>query len=319
MTYGPDRPVAWPGTLVVMPVVELSGLSKRYGTHPALVDVDLTIERGEVFGYLGPNGAGKTTTIRILLGLLRATSGTAQVFGFDVWADPVAVHRRTGYVPGEPGLWERLTGEATLHYLAELRGDLDQMRRACEIAERLGLDLGRRVSELSKGNKQKLVIAQAFMGDPELVVLDEPTTGLDPLVQQEFHTMIHETTARGGTVLLSSHLLDDVQRTADRVGVIRAGRLVAVERLEHLRAKAVHHVVVRFESPFDPGSIAAIPGVRDVKAHDGGVRFTTAAGSLDAVVKALARHRILDVEITEADLEEMFLAYYADETSTDAA
>ena len=300
-------------------VVELSKLSKTYGDHRALVDVDLEIHQGEVFGYLGPNGAGKTTTIRVLLGLLRATSGRAAVFGLDTWTDAVAVHARTGYVPGEPGLWERLTGEETVTYLANVRSDVGQVARAREIAERLQLDLTRRVSELSKGNKQKLVITQAFMGDPDLVVLDEPTTGLDPLMQQEFHAMVHETTARGGTVLLSSHLLADVQRTADRIGIIRAGRLVAVERLEDLRAKAVHHVTARFDGPFDHAALTAIPGVRDVQLHDGGVQLRTAAGSLDAVVKALARYRIVDIEITEADLEEMVLAYYAGEEAPDAA
>jgi len=300
-----------------MSVVRLSQLSKRYGSHPALVDVDLEIDEGEVFGYLGPNGAGKTTTIRILLGLLRATSGRAEVFGLDAWADAVTVHARTGYVPGEPGLWERMTGEATITYLARLRGDLAQRERARRLAERLDLDLGRRVGALSKGNKQKLVIVQAFMSEPDLVVLDEPTTGLDPLMQQEFHAIVRETTARGGTVLLSSHLLDDVQRTADRIGIIRDGRLVAVERLEDLRAKAVHRVEARIDGPFDPAAFAAIPGVRDVTVRHGSVELRVPEGSLDAAVKTLARSRIIDVEISEADLEEMFLAYYG--ASSDAA
>jgi len=232
------------------------------------------------------------------------------VFGLDSWSDAVEVHARTGYVPGEPGLWERLSGAATIRYLARLRDDLAQIARAGVLAERLDLDLERRVGELSKGNKQKLVIVQAFMGDPELVVLDEPTTGLDPLMQQEFHAIVRETTARGGTVLLSSHLLDDVQRTADRVGIIRDGHLVAVERLEELRAKAVHRVRARFDGPYDPATFAAIPGVRDVAVRQGSVELRVPEGSLDAAVKALARHRIVDVEITEADLEEMFLAYY---------
>jgi len=302
-----------------MPVVRLSKLSKRYGPHPALVDIDLEIEPGEVFGYLGPNGAGKTTTIRILLGLLRPTAGRAEVFGLDTWTDAVAVHARTGYVPGDPGLWERLTGEATVVYLAQLRRDLPQIERAHDLADRLELDLSRRISELSKGNKQKLVITQAFMGEPDLVVLDEPTTGLDPLMQQEFHAIVHDTTGRGGTVFLSSHLLDDVQRTADRVGVIREGRLVAVERLQDLRAKAVHHVIASFDGPFDHAAFAAIAGVRDVTITGDGIELRTAAGSLDDVVKMLARQRVVDVEITEADLEEMFLAFYAGEEATDAA
>lgn len=301
-----------------MPVVQLTKLSKQYGSQRALIDVDLEINAGEVFGYLGPNGAGKTTTIRILLGLLRPTGGRATVFGLDSWRDAVAVHARTGYVPGEPGLWERSTGIETITYLAHLRDDLGQVERARVLAERLDLDLARRVGALSKGNKQKLVIVQAFMGEPDLVVLDEPSTGLDPIMQQEFHAIVHETTARGGTVLLSSHLLDDVQRTADRVGIIREGRLVTVERLDELRAKAVHHVTVRLDGPFSPGTFAAVPGVRDLDVHDAVVEFRVPQSSLDAAVKVIARHRLADVEITEADLEEMFLAYYG-RGSADAA
>jgi ABC-2 type transport system ATP-binding protein len=293
-----------------MPVIRLSRLSKSYGSHRALVAIDLDIGAGEVFGYLGPNGAGKTTTIRILLGLLRPTSGSAEVFGHDAWRDAAAVHARTGYVPGEPGLWDRMTGEATIGYLARLRDDLDQVARAHTIAERFELDLSRRVGALSKGNKQKLVLVQAFMGDPDLLVLDEPTTGLDPLMQQEFHAMVRETTARGGTVLLSSHLLDDVQRTANRVGIIREGRLITVERLEDLRAKAVHHVRAKLRGPLDAAGFAGIPGARDVSVANGAVELRAPEGSLDAVVKVLARHRVLDVEITETDLEEMFLSYY---------
>jgi beta-exotoxin I transport system ATP-binding protein len=302
----------------VVAVVRLSKLSKRYGSHRALTDIDVEIEQGEVFGYLGPNGAGKTTTIRILLGLLRPSSGCAEVLGMDAWRDSAAVHARTGYVPGEPGLWDRLTAVETLTYLARLRNDVGQVARGREIATRLDLDLERPVRTLSRGNKQKLVVVQAFMGNPELVVLDEPTSGLDPLVQHEFHAMVRETTQRGGTVLLSSHLLDDVQRTADRVGVIRAGRLVAVERLEELRAKTVHHVTARFQGPFDVRALGDIPGVRDLSVAGSGVDCRVPEASLDAIVKALARFAVEDVSITEADLEEMFLAYYT-EPQADAA
>ena len=296
-----------------MPVVRLSRLSKSYGTQQALIDIGLDIEAGEVFGYLGPNGAGKTTTIRILLGLLRPTSGSAEVFGHDAWTDSIVVHARTGYVPGDPGLWERMTGEATVRYLASLRNDSAQIARAHDVADRLRLDLTRRVGALSKGNKQKVVLVQAFMGEPDLVVLDEPTTGLDPLVQQEFHAMVRETTDRGGTVLLSSHLLDDVQRTADRVGIIRDGRLVTVERLEELRGKAVHHVTARLDGPLDRSMFAAVRDIRELTIDRGRIDCRVPASALDATVKVLARHRILDIEITEADLEEMFLAYYGEE------
>jgi ABC-2 type transport system ATP-binding protein len=299
-------------------VIRLSKLSKSYGSHRALTEIDFEIEQGEVFGYLGPNGAGKTTTIRIVLGLLRPSSGCAEVFGMDAWRDSVQIHAQTGYVPGEPGFWGRLTGVETLTYLARLRDDLKEVARGHEIATRLDLDLGRPVQALSRGNKQKLAVVQAFMGDPELLVLDEPTSGLDPLVQHEFHTMVREVTQRGGTVLLSSHLLDDVQRTADRVGIIRGGRVAAVERLEELRAKAVHHVTARFSGPFDVRALGDIPGIRDLSVDAGGVDCRVPQASLDAIVKTLARFGVEDVSITEADLEEMFLAYYS-ERQADAA
>ena len=301
-----------------MSVIRLSNVSKSYRSHPALTDVAFEIEQGEVFGYLGPNGAGKTTTIRILLGLLRPSSGSATVFGMDSWRDRVRIHARTGYVPGEPGLWDRLTGVETLTYLARLRDDLVQVERSRDIARRLDLDLERPVRALSRGNKQKLALVQALMGDPELLILDEPTSGLDPLVQHEFHSMVLEMTRRGGTVLLSSHVLDDVQRIADRVGIIRGGRVVAVERLEELRAKAVHHVTARFSGPFDVQALATIPAIRDLRVDGAAMDCRVPETSLDAVVKVLARFPVGDVSITEADLEEMFLAYYT-EPDSDAA
>ncbi len=301
-----------------MAVVSLRNLSKSYGSHHALVDVDLEIGHGEVFGYLGPNGAGKTTTIRLLLGLLRPTAGEATVLGLDAWRDSVQIQSRTGYVAGDPGLWAKLTGAETIAYLTELRGVPAHAERAHGLAERLGLDLHRPVRALSRGNRQKLVIVQAFMGDPELLVLDEPASGLDPLVQRELHAMIHETTDRGGTVILSSHVLDDVQRVADRVGIIRAGRLVAVERLEELRSRAVHHVSARFPRPVTPDPFARIPGVTGLDFTDHAMSCRVPERSLDAIVKALAAFEVTDVSITEADLEEMFLSYYG-EAENDAA
>ena len=302
-----------------MAAIRLRSLHKSYGQRPALTDIDLDIERGEVFGYLGPNGAGKTTTIRILLGLLRPSAGSAEVVGLDSWRDAIGVHARTGYVAGEPGFWERLTGFETVTYLARLRDAPAQVAAARDLAERLGLDLDRQVRTLSKGNRQKLAIIQAFMGSPDVLVLDEPTTGLDPLVQQEFHHLVRESTARGATVLLSSHLLDDVQRTADRVGIIRDGRLVTVERLDDLRAKAIHHLTARLDGPFDRSAFAAVPGIRELHFERGSIDCRVPAASLDQIIKLLARSHVNDVSITEADLEEMFLSYYAAEGSVDAA
>jgi ABC-2 type transport system ATP-binding protein len=298
--------------------VRLVGLTKDYGRHRALDGVDLTIGAGEVFGYLGPNGAGKTTTIRLLMGLLRPTKGRAEVFGLDAWGDSVRVHARTGYLPGEPGLYDRLTGREVVEYFAGLRRDRADLHHAITLAERFDLDLDRRVHDLSKGNRQKLAIVQAFMSEPDLLVLDEPTSGLDPLVQQEFHELVGEVTGRGATVLLSSHMLSEVQHMADRVGIIREGRLVAVERLEDLRAKSLHRVEAHLRGPVTVDAFAALDGVRQLTLSNGVLRCGIPQRSLDALVKTLGRFQVLDMTVTEDDLEEMFLTYYA-EGSPDAA
>ena len=291
----------------------LEGLTKDYHGRRALDGVTLAVQRGEVFGYLGPNGAGKTTTIRLVLGLLRPTAGHAEVFGMDTWRYPVAVHARTGYLPGEATFPDHLTGLEVIRYFARLRqrpGDVDS---AGKLARRFDLDLAKRIHSLSRGNRQKLAIVQAFMSEPELAILDEPTSGLDPIAQQEFHQLLRETTAAGGTVLLSSHVLAEVQRIADRVGVIRAGRLVAVERLETLRSKALHRVVARVA---DGGAAAErlgrIDGMRELSIGDGFIRCRVPETSLDALVKTLAGLKVLDLSVTETDLEEMFLSFYGD-------
>jgi len=209
-------------------VIRAAGLGKSFGATVALRDVDLIIGGGEVFGYLGPNGAGKTTTLRLLMGMLRPTAGRATVLGLDAWRDAVEVHHRVGYLPGEPALYGRLTGRQHVSYFGHLRRDADG-KRAVLLADRLDLDLDRPARELSKGNRQKLAVVLAMMSGPELLVLGEPTSGLDPIVQQEFYALLREQTAAGGCVFLSSHVLGEVQRVADRIGVVRAGRLIAVE------------------------------------------------------------------------------------------
>ena len=296
-------------------VIRTRGLSKRFGHGAAcvdaLVEVDLDVLRGEVFGYLGPNGAGKTTTIRILLGLLRPTSGTATVFGFDSWQAGTGIHRRVGYVPGEPTFYDRMTGMDHVRYYARLRGGVD-LAYVASLADRMGLDLHRPARALSKGNRQKLALLQALMGRPELLVLDEPTSGLDPLVKEEVQKLLREHAGRGGTVLLSSHALDEVQRTADRIAIIRAGRLVAVERLDELRAQSLHHVTVRFAGPVDLSRLAAVPGLRDVAADGTTLRCSAPEGALDVLVKEIARYRVVDLTCVEADLEESFLAFYGE-------
>ncbi|MBI3688653.1 MAG: ABC transporter ATP-binding protein [Actinobacteria bacterium] len=290
-------------------VVRTEGLTKAYGRTVALRDVDLTIERGEVFGYLGPNGAGKTTTLRLLMGFLRPTAGRAEVLGLDAWRDSVAVHRRVGYLSGEPALYDRMTGYQHATYIGYLCGtpDRDRIRT---LADRLDLELDRPVRALSKGNRQKLAVVLALMAGPELLILDEPTSGLDPLVQQEYNAVLREHTAAGGTVLLSSHLLAEVQRTADRIGILRAGRLIAVERLDELRGKSLHHVTARFENEVTAADFAAVPGVRDVVVTDHALTCSAPQLALDTLLKQVSQHRVVDFECAEAELEETFMAFY---------
>lgn len=289
--------------------VQLTGLGKRFGKNVALDGVSLTIEPGEVFGYLGPNGAGKTTTIRLLMGMLRPTFGQAQVFGLDSWRDPVEVHRLVGYVPGEPALYDKLTGRQHITYFASLR-HRDDSRRAAELADRLDLDLTRPARVLSRGNRQKLTVVLAVMSAPRLLVLDEPSSGLDPLVQQVFHAMLREHTAQGGTVLLSSHVLAEVQRVADRIGVVRHGKLIAVERLQDLAAKSLHRVRASFTEDVSAVDFSGIPGVRDLMVGDRTMTCSAPQPALDALLKKVSRWAVDDFDCAEAELEETFLAYY---------
>ena len=290
-------------------VVRTLGLTKAYHRTVALRDLDLSLVAGEVFGYLGPNGAGKTTTLRLLMGMLRPSAGRAEVLGLDAWSDAVAVHRRVGYLPGEPALYDRMTGRQHVTYFAHLRRQPDT-RRAAALAERLGLALDVPARALSKGNRQKLALLLAMMSGPALLILDEPTSGLDPLVQQEFHTLLREHTATGGTVLLSSHALGEVQRVADRIGVLRAGRLITVERLDDLRGKSLHHVSARFADVVTAADFAGLPEVRDLSVYDHSMTCSAPQAALDALLKRLGRHTVVDFECTEAELEETFMTYY---------
>jgi ABC-2 type transport system ATP-binding protein len=296
--------------MVEAPAIETFGLSKTYErTVRALVDLDLRVERGEVFGYLGPNGAGKSTTIRLLLDLIHPTAGRASLFGLDTRAAGVASRRNVGYLPGDLRLADRLTGREQLASLARLRGSVDASLRD-ELCERLDVDLDRPIRQLSKGNRQKLGLVQAFMHRPDLVVLDEPTAGLDPLLQGEVRSLLRETAEEGRTVFLSSHSLDEVQHVADRVGVIRAGRLVDVDEVETLRERSLRHVTVTFAEPVDPSLLSSIDGVRVTGAEGPLVRLSAPETAMDALVKALARHPIVDVVSQPADLEEIFLELY---------
>lgn len=290
-------------------LVRLVGLSKSFGSAVALRDVNLTIGRGEVFGYLGPNGAGKTTTLRLLMGMLRPTAGRATVVGLDAWRDAVAVHRRVGYLPGEPALYDRLTGRQHVSYFGHLRRDPDG-KQALLLADRLDLDLDRPARELSKGNRQKLALVLAMMSGPELLVLDEPSSGLDPIVQHEFHELLRERTGAGASVLLSSHVLGEVQRVADRIGVVRAGRLIAVERMTDLRTKSLHHVGARFGEDVDAAEFTVVPGIRDLQVTPRAMSCSAPQSALDGLLRQITRHPVVDLDCAEAELEETFLAYY---------
>ena len=299
------------------PAVETRGLSKTYqGKTRALVGLDLRVERGEVFGYLGPNGAGKSTTIRLLLDLIHATEGSASVLGLDSRRQGVEARRRIGYLPGDLRLNDRMTAGEQLDSLARLRGGADDRLRA-ELCERFGLELDRPIRHLSKGNRQKVGLVQAFMHRPELVVLDEPSSGLDPLLQAEVRGLLRETAADGRTVFLSSHSLDEVQHTADRVAIIRSGRLVDVDAVEHLRERALRHVTIVFGEPVEAARFEGLDGVRVDSVEDSVVRLSAPEPAMDAIVKEAAAHRIVDLVSQPADLEEIFLELYEEPPNAD--
>jgi ABC-2 type transport system ATP-binding protein len=289
-------------------IIETEQLTKWYGPHRGVEGVDLVIETGEVFGFLGPNGAGKTTTIRLLLDLIRPTSGRAMVFGLETSADPVAIHRRIGYVPGEFTLYDRLTGDQTLEYFGNLRGGVDKAYRT-RLVERFDLDPSRRFKEYSKGNKQKVGLVIALQHRPELLILDEPTSGLDPLVQQTFFETMRDVIGEGGTVFLSSHILSEVEKSCDRVAIIREGRIVKVDRVDALRDLAHHQVELRFAGPVPLAEFERLPGVSDVKADDHVLRMRV-SGAITPVVRAAAQHELLDFVSHEPSLEDTFLAQY---------
>jgi ABC-2 type transport system ATP-binding protein len=248
----------------VADVIVVEGLTKSYGKQRGVIDLEFAVSPGEVFGYLGPNGAGKTTTIRTLLDFIRPTSGGATIIGLDSRAGSVEIHRRTGYLPGELALYEKLTGAEYLAHFASLRGGVDS-GFVGELAERLDVHLGSRIRSLSHGNRQKVGLIQAFMDRPELLVLDEPSSGLDPLVQREFHRLVAEVRGEGRTVFLSSHVMSEVERLCDRVGIIREGRLVTVEDVGDLKARAVRTLDIHFARPVPAEVFSGLPGVQDVE------------------------------------------------------
>lgn len=298
----------------VQSVIRTEDLTKNYGKSRGIEGVDLMVGEGEVFGFLGPNGAGKTTMIRTLLGFLRPTSGRGAIFGHDIRRESVAVRAVVGNLPGEFALEDRMTGEQLLRFFARLRG-VEDLSYARELAERLGADLKRPMRRLSRGNKQKIGLVQAMFHRPPLLVLDEPTGGLDPLVQEEFLRIVDEVRGEGGTVFFSSHVLGEVERVCDRVAIIRKGRLAAVETTAELTGKAFRHVRLAFARPPDPEPFERLYGVRDLKRDGSTLAFTLHSGP-DELVRLAARtaeeNEITDFEYERPSLEEVFLAYYGE-------
>jgi ABC-2 type transport system ATP-binding protein len=289
--------------------IETYKLTKWYGHHSrGIVDVDLVVETGQIFGFLGPNGAGKSTTIRLLLDLIRPTSGTALVLGLDIHHDRLAIDRRVSYVPGELSLYGDLTGGQLLTYLANLQGGIDAAYRD-RLVERLELDPGKKIKSLSRGNKQKVGLVAAFMIRPELLILDEPTSGLDPFVQLEFEHLCEEARDEGRTVFISSHQLPEVEHLCDRVGIIREGRLLAVETIAALKARALRRLEIDFGEPVTAEAFANLTGIRDLTIEDSILRCSV-MGSLDALVKVAARYQVINLRSVDTSLEEIFLAYY---------
>ncbi len=293
--------------------IELAGLTKSYGSRRGVVDLDLTVREGEVFGYLGPNGAGKTTTIRLLLGTIRASAGSARVFGIDSWSNAAEAHRQLAYLGSDPGFLGELRADEHLDYLARLRGV--PARAWCPLAERLGLDPAVQIRKLSRGNRQKVGVVSVFMGREPLLVMDEPTSGLDPLARREFLALVAEARAAGRTVFLSSHNLPEVERSCDRVGIIRDGRLVEVAPVHSLLDEHWRSVSLALDEPAGPG-IFDLPNVR-VVSEAGRDAHLMVRGDVNALLARLATLRVRDISIDTPDIEDVFLRFYGEpETDT---
>lgn len=290
--------------------IQIDGLKKNYGAVHALRGVHLTVQKGEVFGFLGPNGAGKTTTIRCMLDLIRPNGGEISVLGNNPQKEPLAVRRRIGYLPGELNMEGNLTVEGQLRYIDDLRGKKTDWKFMKQIADRMSLDLTAQIKNLSKGNKQKVGVVQAFMGKPELLLLDEPTSGLDPLIQQEVYGLVREARENGSAVFFSSHIINEVETIADRVGIIRKGEIVQVADPEQLRDMAVRRVTVRFKKEVDQHQLDQVEGVSKVTPGEGYSLTLRLEGDMDHLIKALANLPVQDLTIQHHSLEEIFLQFY---------
>jgi ABC-2 type transport system ATP-binding protein len=294
----------------VAPAITVSGLVNNFGTTRALDGLDLTVEAGEVYGFLGPNGSGKTTTIRILLGLLRADAGKVELLGGDPWQDAVELHRRLAYVPGEVSLWPNLSGGEVIDLLGRLRGDLNRRRRD-DLLDRFELDPTKKARTYSKGNRQKVGLVAALASDAELLLLDEPTSGLDPLMEAVFQDCIREVKAQGRTVLLSSHILAEVEALCDRLSIIRLGRTVQTGTLQEMRHLTRTSITADLKAPAD--GLDALPGVHGLEVHGSQARFSVDSEHLEPVMRRLGELGVTSLVSRPPTLEELFLRHYGDE------
>jgi ABC-2 type transport system ATP-binding protein len=289
------------------PIIEIKNLTKKYGSLTAVDNIDLDVRKGEIFGFLGPNGAGKTTTIRVCLGLLSKTAGDVKIFGMDSHIDSTKIRAKTGYLPGDFGLIPNLKLKVLLNYLLSLSNcKSDQKMR--DLAKRIDLDLTRKTHELSKGNRQKVGIVQAFMADQELIILDEPTGGLDPLVQQEFFKILAEAQGEGKTIFMSSHTLAEVEAVCDSVAIIREGKIKMLEKISKLQEMTGKELEVEFRHPMDPKEFD-LPGVTNIQTEDNKIRLTVTE-NIDDIIKRVADHKIINMNLKTFSLEELFLKYY---------
>lgn len=293
------------------PAIRTRGLTKFYGKTRGIENLDLRVERGEVFGFLGPNGAGKSTTINLLMGFRNPTRGTARILGQPIGPGNVALRKRLGFMPGELALYEHMKARDLLRYFGNLRGGVD-WKYVAGLADRFSLNLNKKIKDLSKGNKQKVALVQAWMHQPDVLILDEPTSGLDPLVQQEFHELVKEAKRGGTTVFLSSHVLSEVEHICDRAAIVREGRLVVVERIASLHERSIRHLEIDFVTRPPQTLFRRIPGVSDVR-FDGRIVRCTVRGSMDQVLKRLAKHRVKNLISEHASLEELFFKEYGEE------
>ena len=290
-----------------MSVIEVRGVTKRFGNFTALDSIDLTVGEGEIYGFIGPTGAGKSTTIRILLGMLKATSGSARMFGKDVWKDAVAIHRRIAYVPGDVNLWPNLTGGEVIDLLLNMRGIKNPKKRE-ELVERFELDPRKKCRTYSKGNRQKVALVAAFAQDADLYLLDEPTSGLDPLMERTFQECVREAKAAGKTVFLSSHILSEVEKLCDKVAIIRQGKIIEEGSLAELRHLTRLNVILRTKRPVD--GLQGMKGVHHLEEKDGTFHFQVDGEAMDAVIRHISGFGIEHLECLPPTLEDLFMRYY---------